>query len=379
MNAQICFLPSASPPVKHSRLAAALCSSLLVLALSGFGDAAAATSTPLRIVSTPNPNVFPLLVAMAETPDLPITLLPVSNASAIDTAFTADNAEGLLSMTYVAAKEVTQGTVPDLQLYAATFWRGFSELTLTSESAASFQDLAGKNLLVSGPLGSGENSGPDILFQAALRRSGISTSSYTDTGNMRNFGIFDVFYVPMMQAVGDIINQTPLNNGASSQPPSAAFLAEPAATGLILKSLTAGIPLKRAIDIQTLFTGYPRFPYGQLPLGGISVRAAVANDPSRAATVQRFVTAYLAASAELANAQRNPIEIAKLSGIISAGITQYYGSMGVSVPRMVVAAALVNGQLIYRSDLTLTQIQPDLNGWIHELLGTAPPASFYHY
>ena len=41
----------------------------------------------LRIAATPNPNIFPLLVALAEDPTLPVEIVPVANGADIDAAF----------------------------------------------------------------------------------------------------------------------------------------------------------------------------------------------------------------------------------------------------------------------------------------------------
>ncbi|HQT25472.1 MAG TPA: hypothetical protein PLK99_02590, partial [Burkholderiales bacterium] len=84
---------------------------LAIALLLWCGDA---ISTPLRVVSTPNPNVFPLLLAMSENPGLPVTLVPVATGNDIVNAFSSGLGDALLSMTYAAAQDVVTGKVPRL-------------------------------------------------------------------------------------------------------------------------------------------------------------------------------------------------------------------------------------------------------------------------
>ena len=78
------------------------------------------------------------------------------------------------------------------------------------------------------------------------------------------------------------------------------------------------------------------------------------------------------------NATRSPIELMRISKTISAGITRYYGQYGLSIPPAVIAAALATGHLVYRTDLSVNDIHGDLNSFLTEVVGSQPPASFYH-
>lgn len=107
--------------------------------------------------------------------------------------------------------------------------------------------------------------------------------------------------------------------------PSAISLVEPAATGLVLQTLVqpvaGSVPLERAIDVETLFSGF---------------------------------TAYDAAVCEIVGAStlRARGEVAQ---IISAGITRYYGNLGLALPAPVVAAAPMNNELLMRGELSLAK------------------------
>lgn len=116
---------------------------------AGILAVAPSSAKPMRLVSTPNPNVFPLLLAKARNPSLPVQLLAVATGADIDTAFAAGDAEALLSMTYTAAQKVTSGKVPELQLAQSYFWRGFWQVSPSAAGVKGFADLVGKGVLVS--------------------------------------------------------------------------------------------------------------------------------------------------------------------------------------------------------------------------------------
>jgi hypothetical protein len=330
------------------------------------------TSQPIRVVATPNPNVFPLLLAMARQPTMPAVLVPIADGAQIDSTFAAGQGDALLAMTYTMAKKVTTGKVADLQLLRVNLWRGFSELTLSSASITNFSQLLGKGLLVSGPTSGGKGGGPDLIFQAALRRAGYSVAD------------FKVCYLPVMQAAPMIAEQQKMNTNQACDPsfdfaPAAISLVEPAATGLVMQTLMPtsanAVPLARSIDFQALFTGYGAWPASQLPHGGLAALGTVLADATRQATMRSVLSAYDAAVAEIAAA--TPAQRIQIAQIVSAGITKYYGNLGLDLPAPVIAAALASGELVIRSDLTLTTIQADLDRFLTEVVGSSPPAKFY--
>ncbi len=349
--------------------------------LGGGGSSTASTSTAtaqtavpaLNVVSTANPSVFPLILALSNNPSLAVTLVPVSTSNQAATALSNGSGDALLSMTYVAAQDVTNGTVPDLELVSVNFWNGFYMMTSQSANVTSFADLVSKGVLVSGPTSGGKGGGPDLIFQAAVKRAGLTVGS------------FDVCYAPVMQAVSLILQQQPMNtnsdcNPSSGETPSAISLVEPSSTGLIMDSTvkqTPSGPMVRAVNYQSLFTGYTAWPSSQLPNGGISVRATVLNDATRTAEVQAFISAYRTAVDQIANAKSNTTQLSQIANTISNGITKYYGQYGLSIPASVISVALLNGNLVYRTDLSVGAIQSDLNRFLTEVVGMAPPASFY--
>ena len=386
--------------VMKLRLSKRLLLSLLLglpMGLAGLEAARASVSAlpPIRIVSTPNPAVLPLLLAMSRDPGLPVQLIPVSGGEGIDKALRSGAADGQISMTWVAAKEAAQGTVPDLTLVAVTFWRGFFELAPAAGQLSQLSALRGKNLLVSGPVGGGRDAGPDILFQATMKRAGYDLTRYADdtanvdaggttlsvTRRVYPSGDLRVYYLPAMDAAKVLTAQTPLGNGdwdrSKPQPASGAFMAEPAATGIVLSGYLKGTHLVRAIDVQKLFGSYHAWPEGELPLGGLSLRAAVLNDPARAAAAQRVTRAYERAAADIMAARGHPLKMARIVMVISKGVTTYYHQYGLSLPALVIAAAIHGGDLVYRSDLTVPQIRPDLVAFESELLAYPAPGSFY--
>lgn len=336
------------------------------------GSAAAAVS-PLKVVATPNPNVFPLLVALARDAKLPATLVPIGDGAEIDAKFASGEAEALLSMTYTAAKKVIAGKTPGLQLHQAFFWRGFTEMTPQADNVTSFQQLVGKGLLVTGPTAGGKNGGPDLIFQAAIKRAGYTVAD------------FKICYLPVLEAAPMIAQQQLMNSNAACDPsfnfpPSGISLVEPAATGLAFQTtipMSGTQRIVKSIDFQALFTGYTAWPSNQLPHGGFSVLQAVADNAMRTATVDAVLKAYAAGANEIAAAKGNPAATNEIATVISNGIKTYYGQYGLDLPAQVIGLAITQGELVFRTDLKNAALQNDLNGFLTEVVGSAPPASFY--
>jgi hypothetical protein len=347
----------------------------------GNGGGTPASSTPplapIKITGTPNPNVFPLLLAMARNPQLPVSLLPVADSAGIDTAFNTGGADALLSMTYTAAQKVTSGKIPGLQLISVNLWRGFWGVSPTAQAITRFAQLAGKGIIVSGPTSGGKGGGPDMIFQAAVTRAGFTPSQ------------FSICYLPVLEGAAMMAQQTLMSSNAKcdptfNMPASAISLVEPAATGLVLQTLlpaTPGAPpatpLGKAIDFQALFAGYTAWPSTQLPHGGLSVLKVVSDDPARAAALTQVRTAYTAAVDEINLALTNPVQLAQISSIISAGITTYYGQYGLTLPAPVIGAALLQKELVFRSDLTTAAVLNDLSLFVNEVTKAVVPATFY--
>lgn len=339
------------------------------------GMAACARALPARalpadsvgLVSPPNPHVFPLLLAMARDPDLPVRLMPVAESREADALLQSGEAAGMLAMSYIAAKKRVSGTVPDLMLHSLNFWRGFYQVA--GEDVRSFADLRGKRVVVSGPVGNGQGGGGDIIFQAAARRSGLDPA--TD---------FDVAYMPL--AAGSA--------AVASGEAAAITVPSPGSTGLVTRSLLArrpamaamarlrgvevgeSVPLAAHIDMQRIFAGFTSFPEAQLPLGGMAVtERALANIDTRQ-RLEAIKRAYDEASALFT---QNPGAHAET---VSALFQHHYASIGAGgPPAMLLERAVTQGDLVYRADVPIAQVRSDLGAWIGELIGATPDASFF--
>lgn len=336
----------------------------LVFALPAFGQG------KLRILATPNPNIFPLLVAMADDPSLPVEIVPVADNAGIDTALNAGKADALLSMTYTAAQKATSGNMPDLRLVYVGLWKGFSEVTYKADGIRGFGQLRGKGVIVSWPVGGGKEGGPDMIFRAALKRAGMSVAD------------LNICYLPVMEAsklLKDhaLLNTNPHCDAAFAFPASGISLIEPAATGMIMQgmmSLASASGMERGIEFQPLFTGYRAWPNDQLPHGGLSVMGRVLDDPVQAKNLAVVLAAYKKSVDKMNHARG--FGLISVSGSISDGMAHYFGQYKIEAPRMVIMAALRNGQLMFRSDAPVS-VQKDLNLFLTEVVGTSPPEKFY--
>ncbi len=336
----------------------------LGISISAFGQ------DKLRILASPNPNIFPLLVAMADDPALPVEIIPLANTAEIGIALEDDEADGLLSMTYTAAQKVTSGNVPDLRLVYVGLWKGFSEVTYKDDHIRSLSDLRGKGVIVAGPVGGGKDGAPDMIFQAALRRAGMTAAD------------LNICYLPVMEAARllkahALLNSNPKCDAAFDFPASGISLVEPAASGMIMQgmmSFSSVSGMERGIEFQPLFSGFTAWPDDQLPHGGLSVMSRVLADPVQSKNLARVLAAYKAAVDKMNHARG--FGLIGVSGDISDGIAHYFQKYRLDLPRMVVMASLRNGQLVFRSDVKAS-IQGDLNRFLTEVVGQSPPEKFY--
>lgn len=324
----------------------------------------------LRIAATPNPNIFPLLVALDEDPTLPVEIVPVASGADIDSVFSEGNADGLLAMTYTIARKVTSGKVPDLRLLHVGLWKGFSEVTYQRDHVKNFNELRGKGLIVAGPTGGGENGGPDLIFQAALKRSGMTLSDVS------------VCYLPVMEAAKLLKSGAPLNSNprcdpSITMPASGISLVEPATTGMVMQgmmSLSGEQSMERAISFQSLFTGYSAWPQDQLPHGGVAILGSVLANPEKAKMIDKVLAAYKKSSEEISSA--NVFNVLHIAETISNGIQQYFQAYKLDLPAAVVMASIMKGNVLFRAD-TPANIQGDLNRFLTEVTGVEPPSDFY--
>lgn len=319
----------------------------------------------LGIASAPNPHVFPLLLAMSLDPALPVRLIPIAESVEADALFATGQADGLLAMTYIGAKKRMSGAIPDLRLHSAFTWRGFFEVV--ANGVASFADLRGKTVIVSGPIGSGKGGGGDVIFQAAARRQGVVPGRD-----------LQVEYMPVKQGA-DLV--------ASGQA-AGITIPSPGSTGMVMRSRLAqkpvahaimslrgkgdlDAPLTSAIDFQRIFSGFASFPEGQLPLGGLHVSERALSAPAKRAKIDRIARGYAdAVAAFMAGPERH-------ADVIASAYDRYFGPIGGGAPpAMLLPRSVAAGDLIYRRDIDVAAVRTDLSAWLGELLGRDIDPSF---
>lgn len=329
------------------RRAFAFCAGAMSLAPLTARTAAAGEQDAFIVVSPPNPHVFPLILGLAERPELKIIIKPVKTSADAKAAMAA-GADAMLAMTYVAAAQAASGELQSLQLVLPTTWRGFWEVA--GPGVASFRDLKGKSVVVSGPVGPGKGGGGDAIFRAAARRQGIDPDHE-----------LNVVYAPIQQGY-ELVKS---GNAAAIAVPA------PASTGMALATKMGMGQLRPVIDFQSLFGGFSSFPVGQLPLGGLHATAATLNVPGKRAQLINAIAAYAIGVSKLA---QSPL-LAAMS--VSKGFGKLYNEAGAPPPPApVLAQAISNGDLVYRTDIGTPAIRADLAAWLMELNGTSPPPSF---
>lgn len=334
-------------------------------AVSAGGLASAATSRAINIAATPNPHVFPLVLAMSLDPSLPVKLLAVAESREFDTLLASGAADAMLAMTYIAAQKKVSGAVADLRLHTITTWRGFFQVA--AQDIRSLRDLKGRTTIVSGPVGPGRGGGGDLIFQAAARRQGLDPSRD-----------MQVEYLPVAQGAMRVL----AGQAAAITIPS------PGSTGLVMrsrmgrptglagqgageKSTTGGPPVLSAIDLQEVFSGFHSFPDKQLPLGGFhATERALANRDKRR-TLDRITRAYGEAAEKLMS---QPDRYAPMVASAYPGLFGHIGAGNPSGPML--SRSLQAGDLVYRNTRPTRAGRKDLAAWLGEIVGKPVPADF---
>lgn len=353
------------------RLAACLAAPLLLLVGPAHAQVKPAGAQPINVVATPNPNVFPLLLALERQPQLPVKLQVVADGAGLDKAFAEHGAEAVLAMTTTLASKVASGAVPALRLTDVTLWRGFTAVVMGDVPARTLADLKGRGFILSGPTTGGKGGGPDLLFHAALARSGLKPDD------------LKMCYLPVTQGVEWLMQHKPLGEHANCEPDkdvaaAGMLLVEPAVSGLTLMSRLPFKPRVDArIDIEPIFTGFKAWPSGEFPHGGLALRIGTLNDKSREAQVRQLRSAYAAAIDEINAARDGSIARLGLARTISKGFERHYGKLGLKLPALALANALGDKRLVYRHDLATDAIHDDLARLLDEIVGPKIPASFY--
>jgi hypothetical protein len=235
-------------------------------------------------------------------------------------------------------------------------WRGFFEVV--DSGVTSFVDLIGETVAAAGPIGTSENGGGDLIFRAAAKRQFVDPD--TD---------LNVVYYDGIEAGAAAVAS---GEAAGIAVPS------PATAGVVALGIAQGRNLAPSIDFQEIFNGpasYPEYrsiPEGQMPLGGAHASAAALNTPGKRAAIELLLESYADAANRLTS------EPSAYAPTIAAEFAEYYEPIGAPpAPAPTITAAVLNGALLYRSDITVGTVKYDLNLWITELLGADPGDEFY--
>lgn len=285
------------------------------------------------------------MLALAVEPGLPVSFSPIRESAEIDPLLRDGRADAFLGMTYIGAKKQILGSVPGLRLISVNTWRGFFEVV--PQEIRSFRDLRGHRVIISGPMGAGRNGGGDIIFRAAARRVKLDPDR-----DMR------IEYMPAKDGMARVAAGTA----------SGIAIPSPGSTGLVMRSrmggASGGIALA-ALDVQDMFTGFPAFPAGQLPLGGLHTTERVLEEPARRAALVQVLSAYKRACDSL---MREPERHAPTATEL---YTQHFMAIsGTAPPAMLLARSIRAGDLVYRTDLVTNTIRKDLTAFLGELVGS---------
>lgn len=353
-----------------ARAALLPCCSLLVQALAVAGSAVAqerpagtqAQSAQLRVVATPNPAVFALLLALERDPGLAVRLLPAADGQGMLAALDAGEADAMVAMLATEARLLVGHPLPGAQISDVWLWRGFSVASTRDSGIASVDGLRGKGLLVAGPLSGGRDGGPDLMLQAGLRHQGVEMTEIRTC------------YMPVRDAVDWYTRQKNLGDHANCEPdkdlpPSALLLTEPATTALaMMGSLPGRAATGARLPLETMFPTYGSWARDELPLGGMAVLGR-AGDPQRAGRLAQLRLGVEHAIQEISVAKGDLIASMQVARAIAKQFDQVFGPMKLEMPTLALAKALYQGGLVYRSDRSIGLMQDDLGRWLADVLG----------
>lgn len=302
--------------------------------------------TNVTIASPSNPHVFPLLLAIHLDPSLPVSLRPVIESKDADVMLASGEAHGVLAMSYIGARKRVSGIVPDLRLVAPCYWRGFFQVC--HGKVQTLGDLAGKDVVISGPAAPGRGGGGDVLFRAATRIAGLDADRD-----------FKLHYMPMLAGVESMLKKQSV----------AITLPSPGSSGLMTRLGMSGDA--SAIDLQTVFGGDGAFGKGRLPLGGLHLTERAMRNSQLSPVLRRLEEAYLAAGDEL---MRNATEYAP---VVTKAFQQAFQSIGAPQPMPgVLVRAIASGELVFGRGPGLRSVQDDTLSWLERVLDRAVAKEF---
>ncbi len=309
----------------------------------------------ITLAVLPKAGVFPLLLAMAEDDLLPISILPIEDGTQAQALFDSGQADGLFVETFTGAK--LRSVIPDLTLVFPFTWRGYFQVA--DASVSSFADLQGKTVSIPGPAATTTAGSTDIIFRAAAKRQSVDP---------------DVDMTVTYQSnLADALIQLQTNVAQSLSTSS------PFTTQIVNDSIINGSSLDNLIDFQAIFNGpnavpnFPSVPVGQMPLSGLHMRAAALDTSGKRNAVELILNRYADAANRI---NTNPDSY---SDSIETEYNAVFG--GVNTPAFTadsLVSSVLNGNLVYRTDITTNVVQADLSTWINELIGTTPDANYFN-
>jgi hypothetical protein len=334
-----------------------------------FAGSARAASHSIVLAFTPNPTVFPLLLALDKEPDLPVRLMPVPGGEELDHVLRTGDADGAFIMTATLAGKVSAGAWPPMRLTDVVLWKGFSVVVPRDANVQNLADLRGLGVLQSGPTSGGKGGGPDLLFRAALKRVGLLPDDVRSC------------YMPVMVAVDWFMAGKPLGDHANCEPDkdlpaTGLLLVEPATSGVVM---LGRMPFKPAVEarlpLEPVFTGFTTWPAGELPLGGLAMRANVMVDRDRQAAFDRVRQAYLAAADDLGRSDHSAATRLEQARTIAKMFNRYFEAQGLTLGPLALSTALAHGSLLFKQGTPVALMQVELTRWLAELTGKPMPTS----
>ncbi|MEZ5945927.1 MAG: DUF2202 domain-containing protein [Hyphomonas sp.] len=296
----------------------------------------------LNLVVSASPDALPLLMLKGENPDLPIALTIVAGEGELSSSLAGAGSDGMFASVLAGANMSGTNGVPDLVLAYPFRWRG--DFVVGDASWTDFGSLIGQ--AIAAP----SNFPSDVrLLNAALRRNGLTAGvNVTITEFDSLDAMTTAFGTGAVDGLAVFAPQEQIPLGAS--------------------------PAASVLDVQSPFSGalavpsYASFPDDMLPIGGLVVKADTLLESGKVAALELVLPYYSDAALRLTT---NPDSyVANIASLYDAEFPTVSGTLG---DGSTLVDSVTQTRLVFRSDLDMNTIAFDLEGFLVEVNGAAPP------
>lgn len=304
-------------------------------------DTPSPSEAPLRVVSAPNPNSYPIFVMGEGNMPENITFVPVADLAELTAVMNGNHADVMGVFSGTGAQLYAEGKLTNIKIWNVNVWRAL--YLVASSDIKSLDDLRGKTVY-----SSFKNGAVDLTSQMALRQHGYEPNRDVT-----------IIYQPQPQ-----VQQLFLQGKAE-----AAVFIEPRATMTLRQAEEMGHSAHILLDIQQhVASDMQAWAKDELPLGSLFVKNEILEDPAKRKAFLAFVEEYAAACDFI---MMHPDEAAQM---IAQGFERTYGGR---LSASVLAESIRKRHLVFASRPIDGQLRTDFETFLSSMMGYTVDDAFY--